>query len=129
MNESRAKSQEYQVLTTWGLKGRLGADDLAVWRRATGLGQGAVGRLLGWSQPMVSDVERGRARDPLGLHERLLWGMARYYGIVGMDEGPPKVEGPKRRAPRRKTVNPVDEHYKRLVAESQLEQSVKSKKG
>lgn len=118
MNESRPISQEYQALTSWGMVGRLGADDLVVWRRVEGLGQGEAGRWLGWCQATVSRVERECWR-PLGLHERLLWGMARYYGIVGMDEGPPKQEGPKRRRPRRKTVNPVDEHYKRLVQESQ----------
>ncbi len=92
---------------------------MSVWRRVCGLSQEAVGALLGWSQAMVSDVELGRWPDPPALHERLLWGMARYYGIVGMDEGPPKAVGPKRRRPRRKTVNPVDEYYKRIVEQSQ----------
>ncbi len=127
MSESRPISQEYQALTSWRLTGRFGIDDLAVWRRGEGMSQGSAGLWLGYSQRMVSEVETGR-RLPLGLHERLLWGMARYYGFVGMDEGPPKQEGPKRRAPRRKTPNPVDEHYKRMVAESQLDQAVKSKK-
>ncbi len=119
MIESRPISQEYQALTSVVVTGRLGVDDMSVWRRVCGLSQEAVGALLGWSQAMVSDVELGRWPDPPALHERLLWGMARYYGIVGMDEGPPKVEGPKRRRARRKTVNPVDEYYKRIVAESQ----------
>ncbi len=124
MYQSRPKPKEYQALTSLSLTGRLGADDLAVWRRMEGLSQGAAGQWLGWSGRMVSWLETGgRVRGQ--LHERLLWGMARYYGIVGMDEGPPKVEGPKRRRARRKTVNPVDEYYKRIVEQSQ---AVKPKK-
>ncbi len=127
MSESRPIRSEYQALTTWRLEGRLGGDDLAVWRRVTGLSQGSAGVLLGWCQRVVSDIERGW-RSPVGLHERLLWGMARYYGIVGMDEGPPVTVGPKPRRRRTKTPNPVDEYYKRMVAESQLEQGVNPKK-
>ncbi len=127
MDQSRPIAREYQALTSFVVTGRLGPDDLAVWRRVEGLSQGAAARWLGYRQPRVSMLERGEW-GPLGLHERLLWGMARYYGIVGMDEGPPKEVGPKRRGARRKTVNPVDEYYKRMVAESQSEQGVKPKK-
>ncbi len=122
MNEGRPISQEYQALTTWRESGRLGSDDLVVWRRGEGLSQKAAGRWLGWSQEMVSCVEQGR-RVPARLHERLMWGLWRYYGLVGLDEpfkGPPIVPGPtKKRRPRVKRPDPFA-RYEELARDSQL---------
>ncbi len=105
------------ALTTWRMTGRLGADDLIVWRRSEGLSQGAAGRWLRLSQRYVARIE-ARERLPADLHERLLWALWRYYGLVGPEDGPPKATGPKKRRPRGKRPTPFDK-YEQLARESQ----------
>ena len=118
MNESRPISASI-ALTSWRLTGRLGGDDLLVWRRGEGLSQTEAGRWLGWSQAMVSDIERGRGQPPVSLHERIMWGLWRYYGLVGEDWVPPKRLGKKKRRARVKRPDPFDK-YEQLARESQL---------
>ncbi len=118
MNQSRPISRDYEAMTTWRISGRLGGDDLLLWRRGEGLSQKEAGLWLRWSQRLVSKVEIG-SREPVRLHEQLLWGLWRYYGLVGPEEGPPKQVGPKKRRPRVKRPDPFDK-YEQLARESQL---------
>lgn len=102
----------------YGVGGRLGVADLIAWRLSEGLSQAEAGRWLRIRQQRVSDLESGVWR-PWNLHERLLWALWRYYGLVEEGWTPPKPPGPRRRAPRRKRPDPF-EKYEQLARESQL---------